>query len=73
MSEDFKTYALLMMLELGKANTLLCAKVRVSTNGILICPKSEINQFPGPWERYKAETGGCRVKKLEVALSGAVM
>lgn len=47
-----------MMLELGKANTLLCAKVRGSTNGILICPKSKINQFPEPCERYKAETGG---------------
>lgn len=47
-----------MMLELGKANTLLCAKVRGSTNGILICPKSNINQFPEPCERYKAETGG---------------
>lgn len=53
------------MLELGKANTFLCAKVRVSTNGKLICPKSKINQFPEPCGRYKAETGGWRVKKLQ--------
>lgn len=43
------------MLELGKANTLLCAKVRVSTNGMLICPKSKLNQFPEPCNRYKTD------------------
>lgn len=53
-----------MMPELGKANTLLCAKVRVSTNELLICPKSKTNPFPEPCERCKAETGGWRVKKL---------
>lgn len=54
-----------MKLELGKANTLLCAKVRVSTNGTLLCPKSKINQFPRPCERYKAGAGGWRVKELQ--------
>lgn len=43
------------MLELGKANTSLCAKVRVSTNGMLICPKSKLNQFPEPSNRYKTD------------------
>lgn len=43
------------MLELGKANTLLCAKVRESTNGMLICLESKLNQFPEPCNTYKTD------------------